>query len=262
MKLRFILNETKLILTAKKDLEPVLPKAEKALKIYLNRYGEDSPDAQAAINRYEFILYKYDNSYDQRFYFSYHPKEKNASSDEILDQSHEFYKYYDGGKTGYKIYKTPKDSIEAIPANASYGYRGMSWEEWQKTQKNKTIQSHGSQNFHNQTNLTFYGYKPETGESYAGSFAPMSFKPTPKKPGVIIAVPRKYLIDHTQNKNVPVGELAHVGSLPFNAIAEVYMLIMTKYKSGKFDLSVDWKGQVHEGSRANIGLGYAIRRLK
>lgn len=259
----WLLNEG-VSLQAKPGLESVLPQAEQALRTYLSRYG--GPEMTSAFSRYQFTLEKYDNSYwdYDTFSFGYSPIEKNRGRDEIAEPDDTRWQYYSDwdGKTGYRMYKTPKDAIEEIPANPNYGYRGMSWEEWQKLQKTGLIQSFGSHNFSNQENLTFYGYKPDTGESYAGSFAPMPFKPTPLKPGVIIAVPRQFLKDNSQNSNIPRGELAHEGPLSAKEIAEVYMLVATKSRQGKFDLMVNRQGKVSEGSRSNVSVSYAIRRLR
>ena len=235
--------------TTSPELESHLKQAKEALGIYLQRYG-DNQELKASAFRFKYTLIKcrVDKwSNETTFYFKYDTIDKNRGLE----------------ADGKKTYKTPKDAIESIPENPILAYRGMSWEEWKNIQKTGVIQSAGQHNFNNENGLTFYGLTPDTGESYAGSFAPAAYKPTPTRPGIIIAIPRHLLKNRQQNPNIPQGELAHEGPLDAKNIANAWMLVATKIKPGSFDLTVnDRTKKVTEGSRGTISIQYAIRQLK
>ncbi|MHA1948334.1 MAG: hypothetical protein ACW987_00585 [Candidatus Thorarchaeota archaeon] len=153
----------------------------------------------------------------------------------------EYYKKYYGGKTGVVSYKTPKDAIEEIPNDPALGYRGMAWEEWQSIRKTGKIQSRGMYNI-GQEGFTLFGMKPETALSYAHGFAPLQYQVGHRKPGVVIAVPRKFLLTHKEDpENVPEGELGLKGPLGKEHIVNAWMLNMTKSKNqGYMDLIFKW----------------------
>jgi len=247
----FLLTEG-LSVNAAPGLEEYIPQAKAALVSYLQRYG-DSQELKSASGRYNYVLVKYSPdkwSDTKRLYFKYDVIDKGKGREEIItdptDWRHEYGNW--DGKTGKKVFKSPKDAIESIPADPALAYRGMSWEEWKGIQKNGLIQSRGQHNFSNQTNLTFYGPSPGTGENYAGGFAPTSYGPSPKKPGVVISVPRALLKTPKDNPNIPNGELASEGPLDAKNIKNVWMLVTTKVKPGTFDLEINKRtGKVKEG---------------
>jgi hypothetical protein len=261
----FLLIEN-LIVNAAPGLEEYAPQAKMALAQYLQRYGNNL-ELKSSSKRFNYTLTKYqpDTYYGNRFYFKYDAIDKGKGNEEIITDKSDWRYEYDkdwNGKTNRKVYKTPKDAIESIPDNPSLAYRGMSWEEWQNIQKTGYVQSFGQHNFSNQTNLTFYGPKPATGEAYAGGFAPKAYAPTPKKPGIVIAVPRNLLKTPKDNPNIPNGELASEKPINAHNITNVWMLIVIKIKPGTFDLEIDRNGKVKEGSRSSISMSYAIRQLK
>jgi hypothetical protein len=259
----YLLTENKLQLKTAPGLEQYLPVAKKALTTYLKRYGTDL-ELNSSSARYVYTLTKFNAGYHayDTLSFEYAPIEKNRGRDEIIGPDDYRYGIYKDDKTGRKIYKTPKDAIAEIPVDGTLAYRGMSWEEWKLIEKSGVIQSAGSHNFNNQAGLTFYGTRPDTGENYASGFAPVAFKPTPTRPGVVIAVPRNLLKNHKENPNIPTDELAHEGPLPSNKIVNVWMIVITKSKPGRFDLLVYKDGKVREGGGSHIGIGYAIRKMK
>lgn len=262
----FLLNETKLQIVAGEGLETHLPQAKQALEKYLMRYG-DRMELKSASSRYIYKLIRYDPNYWKyiTLEFELSPISKGGREEIITDPNDDrwtFYKNWDG-KTGKTLYKTPKDAIAEIPADPNLAYRGMSWEEWKSIEEKGYIQSAGGHNFSNQNGLTFYGPDPGTGENYASGFAPDAYKHTPKRPGIVIAVPRNLLKDSKQNKAIPQGELAHEGPLPAKNIVAVWMIVATKSRPGKLELMLDKKtGSVTDGTRFGIGMSYSIRRFK
>jgi hypothetical protein len=260
----FLLAEANVQVTTNPGLESYIGKAQEALKTYFNRYG--GPELKFASVRYNFHLKEIDKGWYEydRYVFTYQPIEKNRSTPEIADKDDYRYEVKPDwdGKTGKRLYKTPKDALESIPADPSLGYRGISWEEWQSIRKTGIIRSHGGYNLQGQDNLTFWSPRPDTAEYYANGFAPIPFKASTTRPGVVIAVPRSLLKDHKQHPGIPQGELAHLNDLPISKITDVWMLTVTKSKPGFFDLHVFRDGKVKEGSRSDISINYAIRKLK
>lgn len=258
----YLLTENKLQLKTAPGLEQHLPAAEKALATHLRRYGNDI-ELNSSSARYIYTLTRFNAGYHayDTLTFEYTPISKR-SSEEIATKDNPMYDLYDNGKTGRTIYRSPKDAIEEIPTDNALAYRGMSWEEWKLIEKTGSIQSAGSHNFNNQKGLTFYGPRPDTGEYYASGFAPVAFKPTPTRPGVVIAVPKNLLKNHKENPEIPAGELAHEGPLPSSKIVNAWMIVATKSKPGRFDLLLYKDGKVREGGASGISVGYAIRKMK
>jgi hypothetical protein len=260
----WLLAESKMILNTAPGLESHRGQALHALTTYLNRYG--GPEHKSASSRFSYFLEKVREGYSEKILqFRYAPIENRRASDEIAspdDYRREFYPADWDGKTGKRIYPTPKDAVESIPERAELAWRGMSWEEWKLTRSRGFVQSMGHYNFTNQAGLTFYGPDPNTGISYASGFAPIAFTVTPKRPGIVIGVSRSNLKDHTQNPGIPAGELAHEGPLPLSHVVEVYMLVATKGKPGTLELIIRNDGKISEGSRSDASIGYAIRRIQ
>lgn len=202
----------------------------------------------------------------------------------MLAPDDEMYKFYPGGDTGKVSHKTAKDAIQDIPADPNLAYRGMSWEEWQSIQKTGKIQSKGIYNIE-QEGFTFFGKDPSTALSYTANFAPMQYTLSNKKPGVIIAVDRKNLIDDDPRIRQDT-EMALKGSMPASEIKQVYIIkpeashtsmahqiFEYKYKplwdwrkgyegpdAGKYIL--DTEKATEGGANTNTLMGYFIKRLK
>ena len=64
MRIRSIINEDRLQITAADGLEQILPHAAKVLHQYLDRYGGDNPDKRSALTRYKFNLDRYNKNYN------------------------------------------------------------------------------------------------------------------------------------------------------------------------------------------------------
>lgn len=98
-------------------------------------------------------------------------------------------------------------------------YRGMSWEEWQEAQRTGYIKSQGTYNIgEQQAGMTLYAESPGDAASYAGGFAPERFAPSAEKPGVVIAVPRRYGVAGA----APRGEIAIPDAIPLSEVSGVW----------------------------------------
>jgi hypothetical protein len=183
---------------------------------------------------------------------------------------YDFYQNNTDGKTGWMKFKTAKDAIDSIPNNPQWVYRGMSWEEWNYIRKKGQILSKGSYNI-GQEGLTFYG-NAETGLYYGSSFAPIAFKTSIKKPSVVIAIPKKFVMSHEDLPDkIPAGEYAHQGPLNASEIVGAWMLSPTKAKTGSIDFYFEFTrkegekdfspGKIKEGSRSNPIIAYVVRHL-
>lgn len=260
----WMITESGLRLGVSPGLEQHEEQAKKALDYYLRRSG--AMTRTAALSRFNYTLEDMRESYHGvTFVFKYAPKENRRAVDDVAPKDDERWKYYPDtwdGRTGARIYPSPTDAIAEIPANAQLAWRGMSWEEWRASETRGYIQSAGEQNLSAQNGLTFYGHKPATAVRYAGSFASHPFTATPKRPGVIIGVPRARLMDHTEHEGVHNGEFAHVGALPLADVQEIYLLVAVRSGTGTLELNVSNEGYVSEGSRDDASMSYAIRRFK
>jgi hypothetical protein len=200
---------------------------------------------QYAKERYSFHAEKIKKDYEG-IKFTIHIKliQPKGGQEELAGPDDEYYQKYHGGKTGRITYKTPKDAIAEIPADPNLAYRGMSWEEWQDTRKKGHIQSRGIYNLgKEQEGITLFGYKPDTAEHYANSFAPLQYQIGYRKPGIVIAVPKALMLTHQDDpRGIPSSELGYRGPLDAKYIQHVWMLIPTSSNnSGKFELTIPWK---------------------
>lgn len=108
------------------------------------------------------------------------------------------------------------DLVEADP---DMMYRGMSWEEWQEAQRTGYIKSRGTYNIgEQQAGMTLYAEDPGSAASYASGFAPEQFAPSAEKPGVVIAVPRRYGVVGA----APRGEIAIPDAVPLSEVSGVW----------------------------------------
>lgn len=257
------------------------------LRRYFNRI--DSNGWRFAKDRYKFKLTNIRNESD---YFSLKLQidsiTRKRGEDEVIppgDPSYDYYQKYGGGKTGAKIFKTPKEAIEDIEPDAKMAYRGVAWEEWQYIQSTGHIMSLGSHNLGGQEGWTLFGYEPRTALAYAHGFAPIQYMSSSRKPGVVFSVPRSLLKTHKEApKAVPNSELGHEGPLSSRAIKSAWMLTPRSIKPGDVEFIIpvvpawDYKrnsrndpmngffkldvDQVKIGSGAMYTVrGYAIRKM-
>ena len=202
----------------------------------------------------------------------------------MLSPDDEMYQFYPGGDTGKVSHRTPKGAVKEIMPDPNLAYRGMSWEEWQTIQKTGKIQSKGIYNIE-QEGMTFFGKDPSTALSYSTFYSPMQYVASSKKPGVVIAVDRKNLIDDDPRIRQDT-EMALKGSMPASEIKQVYIIkpeisdvsrshqiFEYKYKplwdwrkgyegpdAGKYIL--DTEKATEGGANTNPLIGYFIMRLK
>lgn len=150
---------------------------------------------------------------------------------------------------------------ESIPANPLFGYRGMSYEEWRASRRRGAVGSAGWYNLGDtQAGRTYFGADPQQAEYYANGFTPWQFKPGPGRPGVVIAVPRRFLRaeeppHHIRRPrsaaDVRSHELSHGGTIPIREVRGVWFLHATKVRPGKIEFEVrDHDGHITDGSRS------------
>ena len=240
------------------------------MKTIFNNYFHG--DLKNCTDRYDIELESVRNNYECIFTFKFVPK--GNGQPEIGGEDHPIYK---GMPTGWTVYRTPKDAIESIPHDKNLVYRGMSYEEWQFIKREGHIRSKGSYNI-GQENLTFYG-NAETALYYSNSFAPLQYMASFKKPGVVIAVPRKLVMDHEDRPHkIPGGEFAHEGPLDSSNIASAWMVVPTRSRAGSVDILFDWRREKRddqgnysdefyltkprEGSRHGPSIGAKIRKMQ
>lgn len=239
-------------------------------KAFIQYFGEQYKQATA---RYRFILKNVREGYSEVvLQFDLVPKGK--SEDELAAPDHPMYQYYQqhtAGRTGALVFKTAKDAIESIPDDPGLVYRGMSWEEWQYIRRKGQIQSKGGYNI-GQEGLTFYG-NAATALYYASGFAPTPFITSIRRPSVVIAIPRKLVMDHGDLPDeIPGGDFAHRGPVDASNIAAAWMLSPTRAKIGSVELRFEWRrkegerdfvpGPIKEGSRSSPSVSYVLRKLK
>ena len=98
----------------------------------------------------------------------------------------------DGSVVASKDNLLPRSNLRGdvpIKADPNMLYRGMSHDEYQNFLNTGRIESNGSYNIGDgQKGLTYFSTDPQQAQSYASSFAPSKFKPTPDKPAYIVAV--------------------------------------------------------------------------
>jgi hypothetical protein len=220
-------------------------------QILIGYFGADYKNAMA---RYDFVIEGVRETWGEVIIsFQIVPKGKHELKDRWME------------------FKTAKDAIDAIPDNPQWVYRGMSWEEWQYIRKKGHVQSKGAYNI-GQEGLTFYG-NAKTGLYYGSSLAPIPFKTSMKRPSVVIAIPRKFVMDHEDLPNkIPGGEFAHRGPINASEIVGAWMLSPTRAKAGSIDFYFEFRrkegeegfvpGKIREGSRSNPTVSYVLRTLQ
>jgi hypothetical protein len=231
------------------------------------------PDFQNAVARYDFVYTGVRDGYGEVILnFNLVPKGKSTPELATPDNDlYDFYQQHNQGRTGYNLFKTAQDAIEAIPDDPQSVYRGMAWEEWQYINRTGHVLSKGAYNI-GQEGLTFYG-DAGTALSYGSGFAPLAFKTSVKRPSVVIAIPRSLVMGHEDMPDkIPQDEFAHKDQLDSSHITAAYMLSPTKSKAGQIEFVFHWMrspngnefipSEVREGSRSNPTISYVLRKLK
>jgi len=129
-------------------------------------------------------------------------------------------------------YKRPPRALEAIAPDPSLAYRGMSWEEWQAIRRGCKVGSSGWYNI-GQRGLTLFGEHPGTAVGYAAGFAPWSFTPGLRRPGVVIAVRRDATLAGGTRPDIPEGERAIAGKVDTRVIERIWYVHPTQIRWGE-----------------------------
>jgi len=158
-----------------------------------------------------------------------------------------------------------EDALKSIPRDDSLAYRGMSWEEWVGIVHSGEIRSRSRWSFEGQQQFTFFSNDPSVAVSYAGSFAPWMYIPTPNRPGVVIAVPIDLLMDWNEvtetydRISTSSGEFVTDSAIPMDEIVDVWFLVPVRMSAGFIELVFDpWTGGWREGSRSSPSISTMI----
>ena len=205
-------------------------------------------------SRFRFMLLRSDfkppydptRRYDERYTYAVLPKARKVQ----LVHQDDFGFPRDAPDS---VYPSIDAALEEIPANPQWIYRGMALEEFLKARRAGAFESHGTHNLPGQEGLTFFSGDPETARYYAGGFAPLAFKATRHKPGVVIALdPKsmKVLTHKDRPQDVPAGELAIAGRVPVSLVQGIWMIVPVKTSAGKLEVVLDGaRNRVGEGTR-------------
>jgi len=155
-----------------------------------------------------------------------------------------------------------KEGLSTIPRRPNTVYRGMSYQEYKNALRKGYFKSRGSYNIGvTQEGSTCGSTDPTTAMQYASSFAPLSKKPTPEEPGVVVAfreTPRwKQNVQMTGSET----ERQHTGPIPISDIKEVYIFQMQEFIPSHMEI---WKeyGKVRTGSRGTPIIKGTWKRIK
>lgn len=212
----------------------------------LGRYFGDAGHlhARMASVRWRFVLHRVDRDSDGTYYRLF------------IEPISGFDREDDRGRP-IVSYRVPRNAVTGDPDDPSLVYRGMAWDEWRDIRRSCFVRSHGTLNI-DQEGFTFFG-RWSTALTYASDYAPLPFRPTAERPGVIIAIRRNLTISHADDpKHVPIDEWATHGSLSAAAIRGVWYVVPTLMRQGQMDLIVDRKGRVEEGRRSGPWAQYAV----
>lgn len=147
---------------------------------------------------------------------------------------------------GKWTFRTPKEAIDSIPKDPQFGYRGMSWEEWQQIERKGFVKSRGVFNLQFQRGddegYTYFGKDPKTGTTYAHAMAPWQYQISPRRPGVVIAIPVRFLKSQKDDfAKISSSELALPNQLEKEHIAHAWMLKAVSAKPKLMGLQFPWK---------------------
>lgn len=195
-----------------------------------------------ATSRYEFVVTEaIETGRDTRYKFLVMPKSRRRSRTSEDGTQRFFYRETDA---------LPADpDLLAVKSRPDSAYRGMSFDEWQVSLEEGEIRSRGDYIFGTQAGMTFFGKEFFTAAGYAAGFAPFQHMPTRNKPGVIIEVPRKLLLDHEDRPGAVTNEeMAAEGGLPLDGISRAWYVVPTEAEAGIFTLIRSHDGKVDGGS--------------
>lgn len=233
---------------------PMVADARRVLATFIAGRGKTAERAIKA--RYDFALMSDSSDYHGRtFRFAILPKDGVESYSRAYPGSPSLRPRLDENDVNYAL-KTPPGSIGSkIPEIEGMIYRGMSWEEWQSIRKNCEIRSRGEWNI-GQPDLTFFG-DADTALYYATGFAPWMFKPSKQRPGIVIAIPRRYALSYKDSSLIPESEFATRGGLSASVIERVWRIVPTEIRGGFQDITVGHGpyGKIEYGSGSGSGLG-------
>lgn len=209
---------------------PSIPMDADAKRVLATFVAARGKTAERAIKaRYDFSLMSDDGPGwgDRTFRFAIKPKDGR--------ELHSMWSHGRGPRLADNevqyTYRTPPDSIDDVPEIDGMAYRGMSYEEWQAIRKHCVVRSRGEWNI-GQDDLTFFGAAAKA-QHYAVGFAPWMFYPSKRRPSIVIAIPKKYTLDHRDiPKLIPEGELAIRGALSASMIEYAWRVVPTLIQGG------------------------------
>jgi len=224
--------------------------------------GEAPPEVQAYIRN--------DPSYREMAHRMDMVHLGSSKSDFGTTEYHEFgvvpkgeeFKSQGEGRRGATIHYGKKEGFEKIPRKQGLVYRGMSWAEYQNAKSKGYFKSRGGHNIGvTQEGATCGSTDPETAMVYASSFAPMSKKPTPEEPGVVVAFKEtddwcpnlKHTHSSTERQNLDV--------LKFSDAEEIYIFQLEEFTPAHMEI---WNelGQLKTGSRNTPDVKGKWKRVK
>jgi hypothetical protein len=154
--------------------------------------------------------------------------------------------------------------VDKITSNKEYAWRGMSYEEWENIKSQGFIKSRGVYNIGDaQAQYTMFGEDDGMAQYYATGFAPFIYKPVKHLPGVVIGVPKDILLP-SNDKDIPLGEMATKDSIPLELIKEVYYIIPTESNiDGVLKIKLGYKGNIadSEFNYKDGGNEYIIKKI-
>lgn len=231
---------------------PSLPMDATAKRVLASFVAMQGKTAERAIKaRYDFSLMAFKKSgYDLKYTFAVKPRDGAETFSQWASWHRRPRLHENEVSFAYDI---PPGSLADVPEIDGMVYRGMSWEEWQSIRKHCAIRSRGEWNL-GQDGLTFFG-RAGTAQYYATGFAPWAFKPSKRRPSVVIAIPREYVLGWRDDKRIPESEFAVLGTLPASKIAHAWRVVPTLIEGGYAEvMASSWKDdtRIQTGSRSDV----------
>jgi hypothetical protein len=236
----------RIVLRVTKGSDSVTADNVRAAKSAIAAFFKSRGDLQLrlAADRWRFSLVKVDRDYDGIHYRTLVEPIDGTMRTDDRDRL-------------YASYRKPSKTVDDVESDDAMVYRGMAWEEWQSIRSSCFVRSKGTLNV-DQHNMTFFG-RWGTAKEYASDYAPLPFRPTKNRPGVIIAIPRWLSVSHEEDpKHVPVGEWATRGSLSAAAIRGLWYVVPTYVRQGRFEVETDRSGKVRDAYVSGQNAQFAI----
>jgi hypothetical protein len=145
----------------------------------------------------------------------------------------------------YKYVK-PKDNIndktllldKGQQEQPGYIYRGMSYDEYVSSKERGFLQTKGDYNLGpDQEGLTYYTTDISSAASYSSSFAPWQYKPTYKKPAIVVKIKDPGTSVHVEG--VGEHERGVPGKVPFKNVVSTYEGKVYAYSPGTHEYRYD-----------------------